>query len=254
MTFQYASDLHLEFPENYDYLKKFPIQPKADVLILAGDIVTFSQLEKRMDFFKYLSDNFEQVYLVPGNHEYYYSDITRCSGPHQEQIKNNVELVNNITIKATDYDLIFSTMWSHISSLNERRIADGMSDFDVIRNNGQVFRPTDYNKLHQESLNFIHKEISNDNGQQKIVVTHHVPTLMNYPSRFLGSILNEAFAVELTEMIETYNPLYWIYGHHHQNISAFKIGETTMLTNQLGYVRSGEHTSFSSAKLLGILD
>ena len=77
---------------------------------------------------------------------------------------------------------------------------------------------------------------------------------MNYPSRFLGSILNEAFAVELTEMIEKYNPLYWIYGHHHQNTTPFEIGETTMLTNQLGYVRSGEHTNFSSAKLLEILD
>lgn len=253
MTFQYASDLHLEFPENYDYLKKFPIQSKADILILAGDIVTFSQLEKRMDFFNYVSDNFEQVYWIPGNHEYYYGDIARCSGPHLEQIKNNVQLVNNITIKATDYDLIFSTMWSHISPPNERQIFDGMSDFYVIRNNGQVFRPADYNKLHQESLDFIQREISNENGQQKIVVTHHVPTLMNYPSRFLGSILNEAFAVELTEMIEKHNPIYWIYGHHHQNTSSFKIGETTMLTNQLGYVRSGEHTKFDSAKLLDIL-
>jgi len=31
MTFQYASDFHLEFPENYDYLNIFPIQPKADI-------------------------------------------------------------------------------------------------------------------------------------------------------------------------------------------------------------------------------
>jgi len=173
MTFQYGSDLHLEFPENYDYLKKFPIEPKADVLILAGDIVTFGQLEKRMDFFNYISDNFEQVYWIPGNHEYYYGDIARCCGPHQEQIKNNVELVNNITIKTADYDLVFSTMWSHISLSTESRIFDGLSDFYVIRNSGQVFKPTDYNKLHQEGLDFIQGKISNENGQQKIVVTHH---------------------------------------------------------------------------------
>ena len=98
MILQYASDLHLEFPENYEYLKCNPIRPEGEVLILAGDIVTFSQLEKRMDFFNYLSDHFQQVYWLPGNHEYYYCDITRCQGRVEEKIKGNVSLVNNIKI------------------------------------------------------------------------------------------------------------------------------------------------------------
>ena len=38
MKIQYASDLHLEFADNRDYIEMGGIQPVGDILVLAGDI------------------------------------------------------------------------------------------------------------------------------------------------------------------------------------------------------------------------
>ena len=116
LKIQYASDLHLEFAENKAFIKHNPLPPVGEILILGGDIVPFTIMNKFDDFFTYLADCFAHTFWVPGNHEYYHFDLTNKCGCLNEKIKSNITLVNNASIIYQGVNLIFSTSKSNISS------------------------------------------------------------------------------------------------------------------------------------------
>ena len=251
MKIQYASDLHIEFPDNKEFLKQHPLKPVGDILVLAGDIVPFAIMKEHNDFFNYLSNNFEDTYWIPGNHEYYHFDIAKKTGSFHEKIRDNVHLLNNTVINKNGVDLIFSTLWSQISPAKQWVIERGMNDFYVIVYNGHKFTVPIYNQLHSESLSFIQKALINK-ADNSVVISHHLPTFMNYPEKYKDSVLNQGFAVELFDLIESNGPDAWIYGHTHGNTSGFAIGKTQLLTNQMGYVKYDEHKSFNNSNTLNI--
>ena len=250
MKLQYASDLHLEFAQNREFLKANPLQPMGDVLLLAGDIVPFAVMNKHVDFFNYLSDNFQTTYWVPGNHEYYNFDASEKCGVLNEKIKSNVFLVNNTSVIHDNVKFIFSTLWAKISPAYEWFIEQGVSDFHVIKYKGNRFSALQFNQFHEESLAFIKQELTKEKADKTVMVSHHVPTYFNYPEKHKGDVLNGAFAVELYDIIDASLFDYWIYGHSHSNIGDFSIGETQLLTNQLGYVAYNEHHSFDDKKVV----
>lgn len=245
MKIQYCSDLHLEFPENHAFLKKYPLKPVGDILVIAGDFYLLSYHTASIsDFISYASDNFQAVYWLPGNHEFYHSDIASRSFSFQEKIRSNFFLINNKIITYENANLVFSTLWSHIPLANQWDIQQSISDFHVIKHHGKKFTPAHFNAHHQDSLSFIKKNVTNIQEGKKIVITHHVPTLYNYPEIYKSSKLNPAFAVELYDFIESSDIDYWIFGHHHSNVHDFSIGNTKLCTNQLGYVHHNENTGF----------
>lgn len=249
MTIQYCSDLHLEFRENKQYLTDNPLTLNGEVLLLAGDIVPFAVMNKYVAFFDFLADHFETTYWIPGNHEYYHSDLADRCGSLHEKIRSNVVLVNNVAIDHKGIRFVFSTLWSHISPANQWTIQQAMADFQVIRYKGKPFTPFDYNEQHQLCVDFLKAELELK-FKKTIVVSHHVPTFLNYPEKYKGDALNEGFAVELFNLIEPSGVDYWIYGHHHQYIPEFIIGSTMLKTNQLGYVKYKEHLSFNSKAVI----
>lgn len=252
MKIQYASDLHLEFIDNRHELDYCKLEPKAEILLLSGDILPFKMMNHLSRFIDYASKNFNVVYWIPGNHEYYGFDISKAPSPIFKEIRSNVFLVNNQVITIEDVNIICSTMWTHISPENELVIPSRLNDFHKITNNGKRLTVADYNKMHETDLAFIKDSIEKNKGKKTIIMTHHVPTFLNYPEHYRADALNQAFAAELHDFIESSGVNYWIYGHHHSNTPEFKIGNTTMLTNQMGYVRANENETFRLDAVLEI--
>ena len=121
-----------------------------------------------------------------------------------------------------------------------------------IKCNGEKFTTRQFNQLHNRSVAFLENAFKKKRTAKSVVVTHHVPTLHDYPKKYRNSPLNGAFVTELHDLVHESGADYWIYGHHHFNIPSFKIGNTTMLTNQLGYVHHGEHYKFNKSAILHI--
>lgn len=252
MTIQFASDLHLEFPENRKFIQDHPLIPMGDVLLLAGDIVPFAVMDQHQDFFDYVSDHFQYTWWIPGNHEYYHSDIRVRSGYVEEHIRSNVTLVNNLSTTVEGVRYIFSTMWTHIRPAYQWDISMGMNDFKLIRDGQYPLSVDQYNQLHHDSLDFIRAQLHTPFDGATVVMTHHVPTYLHYPEKYRGDKLNEGFAIELYDLIHDTGPDFWIYGHHHCHVEPFTIGNTQLITNQMGYVRQEEHRDFSYKSILTI--
>lgn len=79
MKIQYISDLYLEFRSNASWIKEHPIRAVGDLLVVAGDTHLLDDDFYKLDFFKDLSDRFEQTFIIPGNHEFYRGyDVSVC--------------------------------------------------------------------------------------------------------------------------------------------------------------------------------
>ena len=244
MKIQYASDLHLEFEANSKFLSSHSLQPNGDVLLLAGDILPFSLHAAQTSFIDFVADNFELVLWIPGNHEYYHHDLTIVADPLAEKLRSNVWLVNNTVIPYKEINFICSTLWSKINAVNALDIQRSVSDFFAINLKNKKLTTYEFNALHRNSVSFLEKALAANAAAKNVIVTHHVPTLLHYPAKYRNSPLNEAFVTELHDFIYDCNAAFWIYGHHHTNTPDFSIGNTTMLTNQFGYVHKREHLGF----------
>ena len=245
MKIQYCSDLHLEFRENKNWLKRNPLVIKGDILLIAGDTFLFGKNFKDNSYFDYLSENFQQVFLIPGNHEFYNGeDVGLCFQKNYElEIRENVFLVNNIKKEIDAVEFLFTTLWSKIE--NEKfQISHRVNDFRKIFFKDSVLDIDRFNELFYFAWDFLKSEIQKESTKKRVVLTHHLPSKLCNSGFYKDSLLSEAFCVDLTEDILKSKIDFWIYGHSHDNISDFKIGNTKMLTNQLGYVRLEEHKDF----------
>jgi Icc-related predicted phosphoesterase len=255
MNFQYVSDLHLEFAQNKKLLSKKPILPIQETLIIAGDLMPLIEMDQHQDFLNFISDHFKMTYWLPGNHEYYGTELATMPSNFEESIRPNILLLNNITKEIPDpegpIELIFSTLWSYIPPHLTEIVVQRVQDFSQISWKGSQMTPQVYNQLHQDALAFLGTSLGSK-CTRKMVISHHCPSFLNYPKKHQNDPINACFASNLDDFIQKTAPNAWIFGHHHSNIPPFLIGKTMLYTNQLGYVKFKEGAGFNRSASITI--
>lgn len=231
MKIQYFSDVHLEFR------KKIPrfIPRVAPVLVLAGDIGNpLSSLYS--EFLQKMSDQFEKVFLIMGNHEYY-----NCSHPVssvQNILSNknltNFSLLDNSYEDYNNHRFVGSTLWSHIQNREYLN-----NDFYHIPN----LTIEKYNQLHQQSLIFLRNSLETD--KKIVMITHHLPShALTHPYYQKFEKYQQCYSSSCEDLIRP--PIVcWFFGHTHKPILQTMNG-IPMRCHPIGYPGENLIENFSA--------
>ncbi|MBQ6200941.1 MAG: metallophosphoesterase [Prevotella sp.] len=254
MRIQYASDLHLEFADNWRVLKQEePMNVRGDILVLAGDIGYLGDDNYQTHpFWDWASESYQQVIVALGNHEFYkFYDLSSMHDGLIGEIRPNIHYYYNVVVHIQDIDIIVSTLWANITLEDAYITEHSVTDFRRILYGEDILTFADFNREHKRCLEFIKQSVADSTAKHKIVVTHHVPSFQLMSPEFQGSRINGAFTVELADYIATSGIDYWIYGHSHRNIDK-TIGTTRCICNQFGYAFHNEHLTFDGNKYIEI--
>jgi Icc-related predicted phosphoesterase len=240
------SDLHLRIGDLEDGLD---IPTDVEIAIVAGDV--HAPLTSSFDWLhQNLVARGVPTIFVAGNHEWYGTEMqeneeealsVRDRYPGLHWLENQAVVLEGIRFVEctlwTDYDLNqqqAESMKVARLQMNDHRL------IEYIRENGtrDAFAPEDALKLHQQSRSWLTSELSRPFSGKTVVVTHHSPHPRSIHSVYAGDKLNPAFCSDLSEMIDDFQPDFWVHGHTHSSFDYF-LGKTHVICNPRGYTRRG---------------
>lgn len=230
--FQIISDIHIErfYPNVPDW--KNIINKEAETLVLAGDIGHLEYFEQYYEFVKSLSENFEKIIIVPGNHEFYSKTIsyenlfTRLE--NLEKLENVIILTNKKLDLNDEWVLYGTILWSYIPEPCR------IKELNIFSNEN-VSSITWHNREHLNCVYELEKFFNenNKNGNKKVIVVSHYPPILYNTIRcnLYTEKLRFYYASNLERLLSPENMKIWIYGHTHKNTSFLK-NDVLLLSNQ----------------------
>lgn len=242
MRIQVASDLHLEFPQNHQYMMD-QWKCDGDILVLCGDVCNLYNFKPFKTFLGKYSRKYDLILYIPGNHEYYNSDFDLIKKHQSLQEKySNCTFINNQAIKIGKVKFICSTLWSNAN----REAAKRLNDYFVIRNISRL----ELNKIHKDNVETLNELLSQKQKGYVVVLTHHLPLLNCIDKKYKDDPINSCFVSNQEEIFKKHRIHYWFHGHSHQfneidvvNVPfKNKISQTKILRNPIGYRHAGELT------------
>lgn len=212
-----------------------------ELMIIAGDL-TNKPLTRWKQALALIGERLplERVHIVPGNHDYYdfqldgdarLADIAQTAGANFAQ---------KAEIKCATTRYLCCTLWTDMLSGygtledNAAEAARIMNDYYRIRIARPAFRrarPLDTVERHRDHVAWLEAKLSEPFNSETVVVTHHAPHPFALAPQ---SPVPQAYASDLSDLINRYRPHRWLYGHTHL-ATEFKIGMTTLRNVSIGY-------------------
>jgi len=241
-TFRVFSDLHLEGnPAAAQQVVRMCEDKPKDVVILAGDICTYSE-PKCLRMLEKLVHSHEHIVYVIGNHEYYGFMEERWKGESAKPVSDVVDLhretadeIGFVMLEQESYlaedhvptpVLIHGcTMWSPVSGLG----------FACMRDRLYLSKPT-IHEMHAKSLTFLDDAVLKARGIPQVICTHHMPSYSLVDQMYREQD-NSGFASEQEKRMRGYKEKgvgHWVYGHTHARRESVVSGVQTHC-NPLGY-------------------
>jgi Icc-related predicted phosphoesterase len=279
MKLALASDLHLEFETII-----LPNTGGAKLLILSGDIVVAHSLHdhpidkpvpadamkpgrnqsaayKYREFFDHVSQEYDHVVYVAGNHEFYHGRFPDAYGWLREEMKNysNIHFLDKEQIEIDGVTFVGGTLWTDMNKNDPTtmQLIEGMmNDFRIIRNsqrNYGRFTPLDAVVHHRETLEYIKSVVDADTTKKYVVVGHHAPCALSIHETYKHEYhMNGGYHSDLSEFIlDRPQIALWTHGHMH-NPSDYMMGDTRIVCNPRGYKGHDPHADHFQLKFLEI--
>lgn len=237
------SDIHLECGKF-----EFPASmPDFDVAVLAGDIgqpisaaVSWMVEQEQAGPLRG-----RPVVYVPGNHEFYGSVMQHnlAKGSDVADL-TNIKFLSRRTVLIGGVRFIGCVLWTDYRLYGTPKSSmvhagQTLNDHRLIRykeasGHFSRFMPWHAAAEHRLDLAFIRKELSRPHHGPTVVVTHHAPHPNSIEPRHRGSPLTPAFASDLSNVVDEFQPELWIHGHDHGSHD-YRVGRTRVFANQAGY-------------------
>jgi predicted phosphodiesterase len=241
MKIRLLSDLHTEFRLPYK-TAQFAEYRGEDVLVLAGDIASGATNTRNVIKF-FLGQGFPKVVYVPGNHEYYGTNIEDFNNKMFDWCYNtpNTYFLNPDHAVIDGVLFCGGTLWTNfMDNRISQSLCGGMiNDFRQIGN----FKTRDAYDLYYKHLEHIKQAYELRGNRKVVVVTHFLPARECIAPKWRGNgLLNDYFANDLGSMIADMENTTWLFGHTHDAMD-FELGNTRLVCNPHGYYGSGETES-----------
>ncbi|PJJ67523.1 metallophosphoesterase [Chryseobacterium geocarposphaerae] len=233
MKIQIISDLHQEF--GYTDI----LFDNADIVVLAGDVNLGT---KGIEWIKSKIPGKPVIYVL-GNHEYYKGSYPKTLHKIKEAaLDSNIFVLENSFVDIEEIRFHGATLWTDFSIFGNP-IEYGMICQSVMNDYKKIKRDPSYSKMrtvdifkiHQLSKLWLQESLEEAKGMKNIVVTHHAPSIHSVPEQYKNDPVTSAYASNLEDLVQEYQPLYWIHGHIHAP-SKYEIGNTKIICNPHGYI------------------